>query len=133
MNKRKLYESIMSSVAKEVKKVLNEGRKRKKEFSKKDLKELKEFMLEDEDFYACYCNNANINYYSSYEESIDDFIDFLENGIEDIYDDPDFEGIHAWYILDEPDIGCSWAELNSGRLANIDNLYTEYKSVISSM
>ena len=46
MNKKQLYESIMSSVAKQVKKVLNEGEQvGKHEFSKKDLEEIKEYML----------------------------------------------------------------------------------------
>ena len=46
MNKKQLYESIMSSVAKQVKRVLNEGEQvGKHEFSKKDLEEIKEYML----------------------------------------------------------------------------------------
>ena len=46
MNKKQLYESIMSSVAKQVKRVLNEGEQvGKHEFSKKDLEEIKEFIL----------------------------------------------------------------------------------------
>ena len=46
MNKKQLYESIMSSVAKQVKKVLNEGEQvGKHEFSKKDLEEIKEYIL----------------------------------------------------------------------------------------
>ena len=46
MNKKQLYESIMSSVAKQVKRVLNEGEQvGKHEFSKKDLEELKEYIL----------------------------------------------------------------------------------------
>ena len=40
MNKKKLYEQIMTSVSKEVKKVLNEARAKKYEFSKKDLDEI---------------------------------------------------------------------------------------------
>ena len=46
MNKKQLYESIMSSVAKQVKRILNEGEQvGKHEFSKKDLEEIKEYML----------------------------------------------------------------------------------------
>ena len=46
MNKKQLYESIMSSVAKQVKRVLNEGEQvGKHEFSKKDLKEIKDYIL----------------------------------------------------------------------------------------
>ena len=46
MNKKQLYESIMSSVARQVKKVLNEGEQvGKHEFSKKDLEEIKEYIL----------------------------------------------------------------------------------------
>ena len=46
MNKKQLYESIMSSVAKQVKMVLNEGEQvGKHEFSKKDLEEIKEYIL----------------------------------------------------------------------------------------
>lgn len=46
MNKKQLYESIMSSVAKQVKRVLNEGKRvGKHEFSKKDLEEIKEYIL----------------------------------------------------------------------------------------
>ena len=46
MNKKQLYESIMSSVAKQVKRILNEGEQvGKHEFSKKDLEEIKEYIL----------------------------------------------------------------------------------------
>ena len=46
MNKKQLYESIMSSVAKQVKRILNEGKRvGKHEFSKKDLEEIKEYIL----------------------------------------------------------------------------------------
>ena len=46
MNKKQLYETIMSSVAKQVKRVLNEGEQvGKHEFSKKDLEEIKEYIL----------------------------------------------------------------------------------------
>jgi len=46
MNNKQLYESIMSSVAKQVKKVLNEGKRAgKHEFSHKDLEEIKEYIL----------------------------------------------------------------------------------------
>jgi hypothetical protein len=38
---------------------------------------------------------------------------------------------HAWYILDDPDLGTSWAELKSGKIANMDHIYMEFKSVIS--
>lgn len=131
MNKKQLYESIMSSVAKQVKMVLNEGEQvGKHEFSKKDLEEIKEYMLQDEDFYECFCTYANFDYYDSYEEAVNDFIDFLENDIYDSQQFPDSE-VHEWYILDEPDLGTSWAELDSGKIANMDNIYAEFKSVIS--
>jgi hypothetical protein len=46
MNKKQLYESIMSSVAKQVKKSLNESSQvGKHEFSHEDLEEIKEYML----------------------------------------------------------------------------------------
>ena len=46
MNKKQLYETIMSSVAKQVKRALNEGEQvGKHEFSKKDLEEIKEYIL----------------------------------------------------------------------------------------
>ena len=73
---------------------------------------------------------ANFDYYDSYEEAVNDFIDFLENDIYDSQQFPDSEA-HAWYILDEPDLGTSWVELDSGKIANMDNIYTEFKSVIS--
>lgn len=73
---------------------------------------------------------ANFDYYDSYEEAVNDFIDFLENDIYDSQQFPDSE-VHAWYILDEPDLGTSWVELDSGKIANMDNIYTEFKSVIS--
>lgn len=131
MNKKQLYESIMSSIAKQVKRVLNEGKRvGKYEFSHEDLEEIKEFMLQDEDFYECFCTCANFEYYDSYEGAVADFIDFLENDIYDSYQFPDSE-VHAWYILDEPDLGTAWAELKSGKIANIDNIYTEFKSIIS--
>lgn len=131
MNKKQLYESIMSSVAKQVKKTLNESNQvGKHEFSHEDLEEIKEYMLQDEDFYECFCIRANFEYYDSYEEAIDDFIDFLENDVYDSQQFPDSEA-HAWYILDEPDLGTAWAELKSGKIANIDNIYTEFDSIIS--
>ena len=124
----------MSSVAKEVKRALNEGRKKRwKVFSDKDLKELEEYMAEDEDFYSCFCNYGNIAYYNSFEESVEDFIKFLKYDLEDFADDPDDEGVHQWYILDEPDMATSYMTLKSGKIANLDNLYNEYKSVCSSM
>ncbi len=131
MNKKQLYESIMFSVAKQVKRVLNEGEQvGKHEFSHEDLEEIKEDILQDEDFYECFCTYANFDYYDSYEEAVDDFIDFLENDIYDSQQFPDSE-VHEWYILDETDLGTSWAELKSGKIANMDHIYTEFKSVIS--
>ena len=131
MNKNKLYESIMLSVAKQVKKALNEDNQvGNHEFSHEDLEEIKEYMLQDEDFYECFCTQANFDYYDSYEEAVDDFIDFLENDIYDASEQPTSE-THAWYILDEPDLGCAWAELKSGKIANMDNIYREFESVIS--
>ena len=131
MNKKQLYESIMSSVAKQVKKILNEGKRiGKHEFSHEDLEEIKEYILQDEDFYKCFCTQANFEYYDSYEEAVVDFINFLENDIYDTAVQPASE-THAWYILDEPDLGCAWAELQSGKIANMDNIYAEFKSVIS--
>jgi len=55
---------------------------------------------------------------------------FLENDIYDSQQFPDSE-VHAWYILDEPDAGTAWAELKSGKIANIDNIYMEFNSIIS--
>ena len=131
MNKKQLYESIMSSIAKQVKKTLNEGRQTgKHEFSHKDLEEIKEYILQDEDFYECFCTHANFEYYDSYEEAVGDFINFLENDLYDSQQFPDSE-VHAWYILDDPDSGTTWAELKSGKIANIDNIYIEFKSIIS--
>lgn len=131
MNKKQLYESIMSSVAKQVKRVLNEGKRvGKHEFSHEDLEEIKEFILQDKDFYECFCTQANFEYYDSYEEAVDDFINFLENDIYDTTVQPASE-THAWYILDDPDLGTSWAELKSGKIANMDHIYMEFKSVIS--
>ena len=125
MNKKQLYESIIMSVAKQVKKVLNESNTGRYEFSKKDLKEIKEIILNDDDFYQTFCSNANFDYYDSYEDAVDDFINFLENDIEDL------TNIHAWYILDEPDLGTSWTRLKSGKIVNMDNIYAEFKSIIS--
>ena len=51
----------------------------------------------------------------------------------DVYDttvQPTHE-THAWYILDEPDPGESWARLKSGKIANMDNIWQEFKSIIS--
>ena len=99
MNKKQLYESIMSSVAKQVKKALTEAvQVGKHEFSQKDLEEIKEYMLQDEDFYKCFCTRANFEYYDSYEEAVCDFIDFLENDVYDSQQFPDSEA-HAFYIL----------------------------------
>lgn len=130
MNKKQLYESIMLSVAKQVKKALNESNTNRHEFSKKDLKEIKEYILQDEDFYECFCIYANFDYYDSYEEAVDDFINFLENDVYGADDQPASE-THAWYILDEPDLGTSWVKLDSGKIANMDNIWQEFKSIIS--
>ena len=131
MNKKQLYESIMSSVAKQIKKALNEGKQvGKHEFSHEDLEEIKEYILQDEDFYKCFCIYANFEYYDSYEEAVNDLMNFL---IYDVYDASvqlDIEA-HAFYILDKPDLGTTWIELKSGKIANIDNIYTEFKSIIS--
>jgi len=55
----------------------------------------------------------------------------LENDIYDATVQPASE-THAWYILDEPDSGTAWVELKSGKIANIDNIYAEFKSIISA-
>ena len=125
-DKKQLYETIMASVAKEVKKALNES---KHEFSKNDLKEIREIMLEDQDFYKTYCEYGNIDRYDSYEESVDDLMAFLEN---DLYsgDEEEDKNVHEFYILDEPDLGTSWCKLKSGKLLNLDHLWTEYKGYI---
>lgn len=129
MNKKQLYEQIMTSISKEVKKVLNESKSKKYEFSKNDLNEIEEFILNDSDFYSAYCTYANIDYYDSYEETVKDIIEFLENGLYSGDPDNDKE-VHKFYILDEPDLGCSWLKLKSGKILNLDNLYTEFKGII---
>lgn len=127
--KKQLYEQIMTSVSKEVKKVLNEARAKKYEFSKKDLDEIKKYILNDEDFYKTYCQYANLDRYDSYEEAVDDVMNFLE---QDVYtgDPEDDLVVHKWYMLDEPDLGCSWMQLKSGKIANLDNIYKEFKGMI---
>ena len=129
MNKKQLYEQIMTSVAKEVKKVLNESHAKKYEFSKKDLLEIEEYILNDIDFYKAYCSYANLDRYDSYEEAVKDVMNFLE---QDVYigDKEDDLVVHKWYMLDEPDCGCSWMRLKSGKIANLDNLYKEFKGII---
>ena len=130
MNKKQLYESIMSAVAKQVKKVLNESNTNRHEFSKKDLKEIKDIILNDDDFYEIFCSCANFDYYDSYEEAVDDLMNFLTYDVYDTTIQPTHE-THAWYILDEPDLGTSWARLKSGKIANMDNIWQEFKSIIS--
>ncbi len=130
MNKKQLYESIMSSVAKQVKKVLNESNTGRHEFSKKDLKEIKEIILNDDDFYEIFCSCANFDYYDSYEEAVNDLMNFLTYDVYDSNVQLDIEA-HAWYILDEPDPGTSWVRLKSGKIANMDNIWQEFKSIIS--
>ena len=130
MNKKQLYESIMSSIAKQVKKVLNESNTGRHEFSKKDLKEIKDIILNDDDFYEIFCSCANFDYYDSYEEAVDDLMNFLTYDVYDTNVQLDIEA-HTWYILDEPDPGTSWARLKSGKIANMDNIWQEFKSIIS--
>lgn len=127
MNKKQLYEAIMTFVAKEVKKALNES---KHVFSNKDLKEIKNVILEDKDFYEAFCKYANMDYYNSYEDAVDDFMNFLEY---DVFpgDEEGNKHAHEFYILDSPDLGSSWMTLKSGKLANMDNIWMEFKSVIS--
>lgn len=135
MNKKQLYENIMTSVAKEVKKVLNEGilNESKYVFSNKDLKEIKKIILEDEDFYNCYCKYANFDQDSNetFEDAVDDFMNFL---MYDVFsgDSEQNKHAHEFYILDGPDLGCSWCQLKSGKYVDLDNIYTEFKSVIQS-
>ena len=127
---KKLYEAIMSSVAKEVKKALNESRGSKYVFSSKELKELKNIILNDEDFYNAYCEYGNVEYYDSYNDAIDDFMNFLDY---DVFPG-DAEGnkhAHEFYILTEPDLGFSYVQLSTGKIANMDHLWTEFKSIIS--
>ena len=126
MDKKQLYETIMTSIAKEVKKSLNES---KHAFSQKDLKEIRQIMLNDQDFYKAYCEYGNIDKYDSFEESVDDLMNFLEN---DLYsgDKEDDKNVHEFYILDEPDSGISWCALKSGKLLNLDNLWNEYKGYV---
>lgn len=130
MNKKQLYESIMSSVAKQVKKVLNESNTGRHEFSQEDLKEIKEIILNDDDFYEIFCTCANFDYYDSYEEAVDDLMNFLTYDVYNSNEQLDTEA-HAWYILDEPDLGTSWVKLDSGKIANMDNIWQEFKSIIS--
>ena len=113
-----------------LKKVLNESNTDRHEFSHEDLEEIKECILQDEDFYECFCTHANFEYYDSYEEAVDDFRDFLENDVYGVTEQPASE-THAWYILDEPDLGTTWTELKSGKIANIDNIYVEFTAFIS--
>ena len=87
-------------------------------------------MLQDADFYECFCIQANFEYYDSYEEAVEDFINFLKNDIYDTSAQPASE-THAYYILNEPDLGTSWIKLESGKIANMDNIYKEFKSIIS--
>ena len=126
MDKKQLYETIVASVAKEVKKALNES---KHAFSQKDLKEIRQIMLNDQNFYKAYCKYGNIDRYDSFEESVDDLMNFLEN---DLYsgDKEDDKNVHKFYILDEPDSGISWCTLKSGKLLNLDNLWNEYKGYV---
>lgn len=126
MDKKQLYETIMASIAKEVKKALNES---KHEFSKNDLKEIREIMLEDQDFYKAYCEYGNIDRYDSFEESVDDLMDFLEYNLYS-GDKEEDKNVHSWYILDEPDSGTSWCKLKSEKLLNLDNLWLEYKGYV---
>ena len=131
-NKKQLYEAIMSSVAKEVKKALNEGQEKvgKYEFSQADLDEIKEIILTDEDFYETYCKYGNMEYFNSYEEAVDDFMNFIGS---DVYtgDPEDDKEVHRWYILDDTNLGTSSYQLQSGKIVNADNLWQEFKSVIS--
>ena len=130
MNKKQLYESIMSSVAKQVKKVLNESNTGRHEFSQEDLKEIKEIILNDDDFYEIFCTCANFDYYDSYEEAVDDLMNFLTYDVYNSNEQLDTEA-HAWYILDDIDLGTSWVKLESGKIANMDNIWQEFKSIIS--
>ena len=130
MNKKQLYESIMMSVAKQVKKVLNESNTGRHEFSSDDLKDIKDIILNDDDFYEIFCSCANFDYYDSYEEAVDDLMNFLTYDVYDTTEQPTHE-THAWYILDEPDLGTSWVKLESGKIANMDNIWQEFKSIIS--
>lgn len=119
----------MASVAKEVKKALNESKVNIHEFSKNDLNEIRDFILDDDDFYKAYCEYGNFDEYDSYESSVDDFINFLEQDVYSGNPDDDKE-VHSFYILDEPGLGYSWMQLKSGKIANLDNIWAEYKSII---
>lgn len=129
MNNKQLYKKLMISISKEVKNALNESRVKKYEFSKKDLKEIREIILEDVDFYKAYCQYANLDRYDSYEDAVDDVMNFLEYDVYTGEVEDDFV-VHKWYMLDEPDLGCSWVRLKSGKIANLDNLYKEFKGII---
>lgn len=126
--KKQLYEQIMTSVAKEVKKVLNESKKY--EFSKKDLDEIREMIQNDKDFYATYCTYGNMERYDTFEDAIDDFMEFLENTIYS-GDKENDKDVHRFYILDDEDLGTTWQTLKSGKILNVDNIYSEFKSIIS--
>ena len=124
-----LYEQIMISVSREVKKALalNEARIGKHQFSNRDLEEIKQYILEDSDFYDVFCNYADFDRYDSYDDAVEDLMDFLSN---DVYGDCKPSEAHQFYILDEPDGGTCWMELKSGKLANLDNIYAEFKSIV---
>ena len=48
----------------------------------------------------------------------------------DVYADGG-KNVHEFYILDGEDLGCSWMKLKSGKYANLDNLWMEYKSIVN--
>ena len=96
------------------------------EFTDKDLDELFDFFKDDDDFKQEYKHAKNPRY-NSFEDSLDDFRTFLDS---DVYADGD-KNVHKFYILDGEDQGCSWMKLKSGKYANLDNLWMEYKSIVN--
>ena len=96
------------------------------EFTKKDLDELFDYFAQDEDFKKEFERAKNPRY-KDYEDSLDDFRTFLDT---DVYADGG-KNVHEFYILDGEDLGCSWMKLKSGKYANLDNLWMEYKSIVN--
>ena len=52
------------------------------------------------------CKYGNMEYFNSYEEAVDDFMDFIGS---DVYtgDPEDDKEVHRWYILDDTNLGTS--------------------------
>lgn len=96
------------------------------EFSNNDLDELFDLFAQDEDFEEAYKKAKNPRY-NTFDDSLEDFRTFLDT---DVYADG-AKNVHKFYILDGEDQGCSWMRLKSGKYANLDNLWMEYKSIVN--